>query len=822
MFTMPIIPNETKTQNLVISKHINNVNPDQETHIRTFLFGEILYKAPQHVYNRSGVLSVLAEQRFLSEYLDNLVEAAVIKVEFPSELNNDKVIETVLNVIDNGEYYVCDVKYIDIIREINSITFYDNCISLLKFLRFHDEKKFIEEVRIHVEKVLVAETHNDKYLYDLIKSSMSDLIIPSESTSTSNKTYKIKINLQEVVKSYMENLITYDVFLKMMQRAHRDNRTDVIDITWLKLASLNFDPINIQTNYYDMSYGVMDNEFFDELRKIPDVFLSGGSLIGCASNHKYIAPVWSDIDIWITNAIGTNNDSISETENNLTRTIENVLEFLIKTFNRSGREKILWSTRKNVITLYCANYRRNIQIILMNKSPDECIKDFDLDYIRSYYYNEKIYGTVQFLLSNIQKKVTSVLDTTTPERIIKTLIKGYKFDESLKPSYKLLSNNFPTQFISNPTLQHCSCDEDIKKIIRSILNKYYFPTENEVDSFNDSDSVENRLVFLISKVSGHDNVFKSTHKLLIKIKEMLESVDGAMFFSTMYENDGEKSILKITHINDMDINKIVPFEHIDIDINHQNAMINCPFKYSFGPVELISDPHTWNKPCFVTDPIKLQWWPLKKFNKTFHRTPNSPDALAIRLWSYPDMDNEFLDKGVTKVFKLMASLDEKYKEMFENDKFKLKKFGKNPLKIKGIKFTEKVSQFKTMEQLIDFKTVEQLISNGGFTQYVKFKLWFDNTDERCGNEDRKLLTRITYLGRDVDLKQPADIHNYITIDSTVKLTILLDTIKINNRAHKRNKRAYLCPIITRIDILDMPSKNTFVVKTLDDLMSVQI
>jgi hypothetical protein len=824
-----------------ISKHIKDTecdnNDSNDSDISsTFLIGNITYTAPKKIYSKSEVLSVLADQKIFDDTSDRK-----IKVFVPNKIReNSDIIETVLEILDD----VCDnkhspeyncynnncskawKKYSDIISSIRQIKHYDECINLLKYLRYKNADRFIDKVRDHIKKYLSEKTYDNQYLYDLIDSSMSDII--------SDHDTEINIDLDRLIKDMIVSPhVINRCFTELIKNACKTNKSEFLNLTNLILESskLNFCPGNVRRNFFDMSFGVLTNEFFDEFDKLSGVFIAGGSLVDSFMDHRHLAPYWSDIDIWVTQnmtkEISDETNKIEDLSN-----LKNVLNLLTETFKKSGRDKLLWSARKNVITLYCADYKRNIQIVLINDVPQMTIEKFDIDCMKAYYKGGEIFGMTQFLLSNIEKKVSTMDTTISPERIVKMMMKGYDFDKQLKTSNTLLLNNNSSEICS---------------IASNVMNKYYYPTLDEVNSFDEiidesldksinksvteyfpnfkSKMLGNRLVYLIGKATGHKNIFKSIEKLLIEVKTIIKNTNKSVLFTTSYDNDDNervKFLLNTIHINNVDLEKIVPLNLIEA-VNNNSPMTILPLKYLNGNGS-IHDRNSWTKLCFETDPIKLQWYPFAAFHEMFNITPNDPNIFKLKLWS---MDNSRMDKGAQKLFELIENLDDKFEKILDKN-FKLN-IGSSK-NIKNIKYSDRVTTVNHGFDLIDSdddddkpkskkikgksnkntseddSQSDSIITKKMFKKSIKFGLWYGNEFDTKTSCEKKLMTKVTYLGDCVKINQLSDLHNYVTKDATVKLTIILNTIKIGSGNMSRERPAYLCPIITRIDVIENPYK----------------
>jgi len=780
-----------------------------------------IYELSEIAVNRSVTLSILSEHYTTNPDSKKDNNDCVI-VKLPDNLYIDRIISNVNGILmDNGGKYANNV-----IDTTESVIDYDKYIELLRFLRFTQLDQFIKLVKHKVEFCLLHKHYNNEFLYTLLKSfrsiMMGDSLRSSRKDSKDtnvkakskkpasdyNSDRKIKIDLPEMINSFVRSEINCEVFLKLIDLVilygNSNDALVFLDLTNLliKEAGLSLDPANINKNYSDISYGIFNQEFFDKFNKLPGVFLAGGSLIKSIecynSDSNLNFPPWSDIDIWVwpeqvteldkkTECInddtdlpeiesiplksnsnakaatkckkydppadeGSESNDASEIESKpfksntnakrspkgkgkapgktapkcmkydsdedgsesefndepappskkmltydseekyekisndfkgIINNLEKLLRLLIDTFKQ---RKIVWSMRKNVITLYCSDYRRNIQIILMDELPEKIISQFDIDYVKAYYSKGKIFGTIQFLLSNIKKQISDMSDDTPSERIIKAFLKGYTIDDKIKTKNNLCKNEFLNNVAVKSKIENRnSINDEITKLIGDVTNKFYFPTLDEItsyekdclDSSNYLSLMNNRLVFMINKVTGHDKLYLSIDKLLI---DATNSVNyDVPFFSTRYEHDGECFKLKVIGIDQVDTKKLVPFSNYKINNSPDSRCVVIPIKYSF---DTISEKSSWNKLCFTTDPIKLQWYPFYYYNSSIFKSEDDYKMFTLKIWNYNSITNSKLDIGSKKLFDLISKIDNKYETSEKRFYDVWWSSGKNPMKLK--------------------------------------------------------------------------------------------------------------------------------------------
>jgi hypothetical protein len=818
-----------------------------------------IYKLNESAIKRSITLTVLSEQYNLTLGKDNN-ESDIIVINLPKTMYDINIIKNINKLLINNK----EDNFI--IKSIMSPLEYDKYFDFLKFLRYNDIDNFISSVSTYIENVLKNGKHNNKYLYDLMQSSLSNIFINSD------KKYRIAIDTQEMINSFKNSEINYDTFLLLLKKAHEYNHSEFVNITGLLLeeAKLDFRIESIDKNYESMSHNIFNNEFCEQLKQMHGIFLSGGSLVSCANSRFNIEDIslWSDIDIWVypesydtkideSKKIGDEIDDLPEesvnkaingiTDTNyyiLIKNLETLLKLLVRRFETFGKSKILFSSRKNVINLYCADYKRNIQIILMNDDPTNVISQFDMDYVQAYYSRDSIYCNVQFLLSNIEKTIMKMLESTTETRIIKAFLKGYKFSNEIKNINQLCENKFLEE-LNLPFDVFPETDEeengDMINQVMDITNKYYFPTIEEIITFeNDqrkyntmsvsSDTnishmhnfeIKNRLVYMIHKITGHNNLYVSMDTLLKHMNRSMNLFNVVDFFSSKYENDNQKFRIRVCNIDQFDITKIVPFDMYKIPVSDDYRMITIPFKYSCGSLTNMNDSKTWIKPCFLTEAINLQSYPFPKYCPEFHRSMDDCKLFDLTVW----LNEATSEKGILQIFDLVQSLDDMYSDIINNSQnFKLwfEEQGKisKPLKLKNVKYHNRIINI-TYPNFDDEDDDDHVVATKKekiekINKRIKFKLWFSPMDEFSENDNRKLLTKIIYLGKVVTINKLSELHKYIKKDVTLKLTIVLDTMKIK----KLEPTAHLFLVITKIDIINDPRTACLNTKDTNDEQSI--
>src|SRR5207249_2686164 len=120
-----------------------------------------VYELKKYAVNRSITLSILSEQ---CDILD-----AFTVVKLPDDLCDQRILNHVNEILSDSK------NEHKIINSITSVLDYDKYFNLLRFLRFIDIDNFIGSVKQHIKNVLCDKKYNNKYLYDLLTSSVSDV-----------------------------------------------------------------------------------------------------------------------------------------------------------------------------------------------------------------------------------------------------------------------------------------------------------------------------------------------------------------------------------------------------------------------------------------------------------------------------------------------------------------------------------------------------------------------------------------------------------------------------------------------------------------------
>ena len=471
----------------------------------------------QEVLNNSLVLNILLEQSSISnEDKDKII------LDLPNCFDNfsDEIIRCTISILStNGNIIL-----------VGSIQDYDSYIKLLEYLKYKYIDKFIDMVNQKILETFNTQQYDNNYLYDLCRSCMAGLIDTYDG--------KINIDLQHLLYSHKKNTIDYQIMNKLLSRACHDQNNQFIllneyqflqhDISFDTKVLNNFGMDHIETDcriiHFDIdsvyqmfciiSYGILNREFIDAINDLGNVYLAGGSLLGCLTKDM---ASWSDIDIWF----------YCDNPTTLLTKLSKLLELIENEIRKINSPLPIWSINKNVITLCIGNYSRNIQIIINNKPPEQCVLLFDLDYVQCYCMNNKIYGNVKFLRSLINNTIYDVQNNSNDTRLMKAILKGYKIDKCI---------NYKGAIDIYESFKKCNDDDEyINGLISNVVNKYYYPTIYEVIEYNEMVNGTSkyrtcRAVYMINTIIGHKQIFSNRSALL----KFIEKYPITKFSSNYY------------------------------------------------------------------------------------------------------------------------------------------------------------------------------------------------------------------------------------------------------------------------------------------------
>lgn len=447
---------------------------------------------------------------------------------------------------------------------------YNEINELLKYFSYKKNKKLYEHVLQYISN------YGDKGKTDrFIISDLVNILLSAEYEFSNcvvswimeyNKNASVDVNI-DINNNYVQEFVNYmaisdvsitsEQFINIlnileMSKNDRIHLSDVVvnfkqDDYGLLVSNLDFNMTKFLKNLEEYTYGLFDKSFVNTLNwDDGNMFIGGGSIVNIL---KEINSPWSDIDIWLYDS---NKIELKNKLQELLRRIYDNIGY------RNEHNNIAVSVRNNVITLYVANYKRNIQIVLTESEPINCMNNFDMDYVKCIFDGKDLIATKSFLESFITNSVKDIDDNTRENRIIKALIKNYRIEcnENVKLKYdinKTISNYF----------NHKSYDK-MDLMIKKTYNKYYYPSH---DDFKDKDRME----FMIYQLTNHKLVF-------YEFCDVMEYIDQS--FDKITSNnwrDGYEDDIYDDNINDDNIyDDNIYDDNIDDDIDGDG------YKYSYN------------------------------------------------------------------------------------------------------------------------------------------------------------------------------------------------------------------------------------------------
>lgn len=766
-----------------------------------FLINNIIYNIDEKVCAKSKTFTFLIEQSDRDK-IDN-----VIPIKLPEKItkhsNIDQHIKTSLEILQNSHKT----------STIKSVKMADIYIEILKYFGYKNIKKVKNDFKDSILSTLSKKQYNNDFLIELLGTSYSECL-----TCVNQK--DIVIDVKDLVMKYINKSINEDVFNKMLNYDcdNNDNRAKFMDISGLitekdKIKCVNLDIKNIQGKIFEYSYNMLDDNFMEWLEVQDNIFIAGGLLEGCITNE--IMP-WSDIDIWLFN----------KKDVDLYDSLMVLCKKLESTFSSyfCKYQDFIWSTHKNVVTFYCNNYKRNIQIIIVNDQPTESVGTFDMDYIRAYLYMGKVYGTSQFLRSMINQKIYDVTDETSHHRFVKAYLKGYSFDENITkkhPIVKAIIHKYDKDYKIEEEYKEI-INPKIDEMILQVTNKFYYPNNED----NDTNIVDNkklynctRAEFMIKKILGHKNVFFTSKELIIYLKKNgIYPENEIQHFTTKYDivenyaehngnndndrddrgdNNGDddntdnkydkffdKNKKIDTKIRIIKTNQNIDLKKMMVEINKSCDYVNHNNRSSIIPVR-IKNNNCINRFYFETI-VNLRWYPFQRFNKNYGKTEYDPSLYNIKIWKSDD-------ENVKELYKFIGEIDSYYNNLIRGGQLRTKK-GK------------KIDHYNAMIYIKSNKEVDDAddddprddtyTKNKEFDTYIKFKLWIDNEIVK---------TKFFKNGKPLDIVKTTDLpelRRYIMIDSKIKLLICFDSLFLSSNAGGRGNCIFPRCYIMRIDIYE--------------------
>ena len=613
-----------------------------------------------------------------------------------------------------------------------------------------------------------------RYVESQIKEPLIDLgflVALSESKYIDKLRNRIDPDLiPRLLKCVDMNMLDLKTFVKILGMIKSEDRYRFIDISCLSLERPDdyrvFDPQIALKKIENFSFGVLDDEFMNQIDH-RHVFFAGGSLVSCFEDKYH---EWSDIDLWVSG--DTASDILAHTFN--------LLGVLRKAYLRHGFDKLIWSCSNNVITCYCVGYLRNIQIIMVEGDASKNVGDFDFDCVKVYMKNRRIYGSIVFIKSVIENKICDVLvDKLKDYRVVKALIKGYKFSDELMQNpiiHRMVSGYKHHKQEHSGYLIHSNdeilTDNDSKRQLSDIIcktrNKFYYPSLSDYDEFANKSMPyhESRVYYMVNMMCGHKQVTTDLN-YIEKYLDNIAKTDKGLKFTTQYTEKEKEVYNKLKNIDGIDLDNM--YLQTTININRESPRILIPIMYQVDEMATKFD--------FVTNELVLDSEPFHRFNPHFCNDVNDPKIFGIKLRR---MDNKPNHSEIVKIFELIDMFDTSLKELF-NAPFTIRDMNNDKdLSIKGAEYhnlIKKVVMCDGDERHDDDHS------------YVRFHFLIDRKS--------KLLTEIYEKGQKVHIAQFSDLRNVIKYNSRVILRARFDHLSIS----KHPKIIFPKLSLTRIDVL---------------------
>ncbi len=358
---------------------------------------------------------------------------------------------------------------------------YECFVDLLKYFRFTNEQ--IKKFHVDLSETFVT------YKCNTHEWSFEDIQLFTDPMYGDTLVKWLSKQYAKDVERYVWNLVHSTLYDYDKRRRIMDQLIDNNINPFINMGSLTK---QFKENLKSYSFWLFDDEFLSQINwKV--VMIGGGTVINCLNNNLN---KWSNINLWVT---------VDDDYTNLFTLLSQLQKKLTEKFSN----KVCYSVHKNVITMYCVGFERNIQIIYEPKSHKEIVEDFDADYVKVFYDGNTLMGTLEFARSLMSKSVIKVnAKKISKERLVKVGLKDYMFNTS---------DN--VNAIDKATI------DDIMNII---TNKYLYPTIKEYD-----DKV--RMTFLIKQIMGHSVVFYDFNKMIENIVFYNNDIKVAIHGSNDYK-----------------------------------------------------------------------------------------------------------------------------------------------------------------------------------------------------------------------------------------------------------------------------------------------
>lgn len=620
----------------------------------------------------------------------------------------------------------------------------------------------------------------------------------------------------------VNNMLELLAFTKILEMLKHEDRYQFIDISHTSLKRINqndrdleqcvnadvvFDPRVALSKLDKFSFGIIDEDFMNHIDH-KHVFFAGGSLISCFEDEQH---EWSDIDLWV---------NADDTMNVLLHTFK-LLNTLKESFNRHGYGNLLWSCSNNVITCYCVNYNRNIQIVMVKGDPSKNVDGFDFDYVKAYMKNRRIFGSIVFIKSFIEKKICDVVVEKLKEfRVVKSLIKGYRFSDQLMQNsiisdavlkyneYKLLKHagyqicpDVPdkkelVKELAKDLIEERNQDIDvvdmmlteasekpqgrqITEVICKTRNKFYYPSLSDYNEFANRvvPYHESRAYYMINMMCGHKIVTTNLDDIEKYLTNTVNA-DKGFEFTTQYTAEEREAYNKIKKIDNIDLDNM--YLLTNIYINPGSPQIRMPIMYQVDGVATKFD--------FVSDELVFDSEPFDRYNNKFYQSADDPRMFNVKLRKMRTQPNH---PEIEKIFRLIDIFDTSLRDLF-SEPFTIKNTenGKD-FHLRGYVYQNLIKGYEINE--IDDDEIDDNIKkrqNDYAHQYAKFHLLID--------KQSNLLTEIYEKGKKVQIAQLSDMRNIIKYKSRVILRGRFEHLAIQRM---QSKHIFPKLSLTRIDVL---------------------
>lgn len=511
---------------------------DEKKYVINVVGGGFITINTTHLKN-SETLSILIEQASIDD------EIALLKLP-------KTIIDTKISNIKDIIFHVFDMLLTnDTQNDMNNIITqsfviqyiaqYDVFLNILKILKCKGIiKSFCNTFDKVVEDVINKDTaHRIKLLKIFCETQdLLDKII-----------FKITHKTMEVLLAMIaDGLNCYaHTFYKILNRVYENNTNDWIEIKLngpMMMQQIDLPTIDMPTllkRFNSFSYDLFNTSLIKHISESNNIYIAGGFLIGCIKNN---IKQWSDIDLWVH---GSTHDEIIKHTTELVEKIKIV-------FKEKGIDKILWSTKNNVVTMYCPSYDRNIQIMMTDKPPQQYVAEFDIDALCAFTNFKSLYCTVECLHCVEKNEIRYIHTAVSPYRLVKMFLKGfhlssdhllncykYKNDSEYRDNIKkiinialIMESKYHIKiFKSYGYIDRDDIEEkdeskkrkiisEIDDMITNVTNKYYYPTMYEVDSFINCKTFlerkQTRAAYLIKQICGHTIIEHDVSELLKNIE----------------------------------------------------------------------------------------------------------------------------------------------------------------------------------------------------------------------------------------------------------------------------------------------------------------